>query len=78
MTVDKLAFKTHIEYIVDKAANKIYRMLPNIGGPRSSKTQLLASTILHAAPVWEGALLVDTYRRTFCNPRYMRIPNNIA
>lgn len=70
MIDDKLTFKAHIEYIAEKAAKKIStlsRMLPNIGGPSSSKRQLLASvvvsTILYAAPVWERALLVDTYRR---------------
>lgn len=69
MVDDKLTFKAHIEYVADKAARKISalsRMLPNIGGPRSSKRQLLArvvsSTILYAAPVWADALQVSSYR----------------
>lgn len=70
MLDDKLNFKTHIDYVADKASKKIAalsRMLPNIGGPRSSKRLLLArvisSTILYAAPVWEEALRTETYRR---------------
>lgn len=70
MIDDRLNFKDHIEFMVDKATSKfaaISRMMPNIGGPRSSKRLLLVkvvtSIMLYAAPIWAKALEANTYKR---------------
>jgi len=56
---DKLTFKEHLEYVTDKV-NKVtralWRLMPNLHGPTERKrrlyTNVLASIILYAAPVW--------------------------
>lgn len=62
-------FKVHLLKVrekADKVANSLLRMLPNVGGPRSSRRRLVASVvdsmILYAAPVWRGALEVKQLR----------------
>ena len=47
------------------AAN-LSRLMPNVGGPRSSKRKIIAgvvnSIVLYGAPIWEGALRHRKYR----------------
>lgn len=70
MIDDTLSFKCHLDYAGKKAA-KIFGalagMLPNIGGPRSSKRLLLArvvsSVLLYGAAVWAKSLEVKDNRR---------------
>lgn len=67
---NRLNFKAHIEYVSKKAANiqaALSRILPNIGGPKSSRRALLAnvtsSVLLYAAPIWAGAMKLKTNKR---------------
>lgn len=59
----KLTFKQHIEKTAvkaEKTMTALAGLMPNIGGPRSSKRKVLASVVhsqlLYAAPVWCKAL----------------------
>lgn len=60
------SFREHIRKTTEKAEDriaKIIRIMPNIGGPVSSKRALLAavvhSILLYGAPIWEEALKVN-------------------
>lgn len=62
-------FRKHLEQATGKAENRIgriSRLLPNIGGPNSSKRALIAgvahSIILYGAPIWQGALKIKRNR----------------
>lgn len=76
---EKGTFQTHVDEIVRKAEARVAslsRILPNIGGPSSSKRQLLNgvvnSTILYAAPVWGKICNLKTIRGRFdCIQRKM-------
>lgn len=55
----KLTFAEHVKRVTQKAdrtVTALSRLMPNIGGPRSSKRRLLSSVVhsqlLYAAPVW--------------------------
>jgi Reverse transcriptase (RNA-dependent DNA polymerase)/Endonuclease-reverse transcriptase len=70
MIDDKLSFRSHLEYMCTKASNinvALSRMLPNVGGPRSSRRILLASVVssvlLYGAPVWAEVLSKNSNRR---------------
>lgn len=59
----------HVKRITDKAeksAMALSRLLPNIGGPATSKRALLLmayqSKVLYGAPVWQGVLRVNRYK----------------
>ena len=59
----KLTFSEHLKNTINKAEKTMKALsavMPNIGGPRSSKRKLLASVvqsqILYAAPIWHTAM----------------------
>lgn len=59
----RLNFKSHVKYACAKASvahSALANMLPNIGGPRSSRRLLLASVVksitLYGSPIWAKAL----------------------
>lgn len=56
---DKLTFGPHLEYVESKVtavSRSLYRITPNLRGPRESRRRLyggmILSVILYAAPVW--------------------------
>lgn len=61
---DKLSFVRHIEYIQEKVEKVIgralWRLLPNLRGPKENKRRLyasvLSSIILYGAPAWADAV----------------------
>lgn len=66
----RLNFREHITAASRKAAavsGALSRIMPNIGGPRQAKRQLLAtvvtSILLYGAPVWACSLELKTYYR---------------
>nr|CAI5820887.1 unnamed protein product [Callosobruchus analis] len=66
-----LNFAEHIRKAsvkIDKTVAVLRRLMPNVGGPRSSKRPLLASVAysisLYAAPIWIDALQIQRTRRT--------------
>lgn len=70
MLDDRLNFKSQIDYTCGKASrvySALSNMLPNVGGPRSSRRLLLSrvvsSVLLYGAPIWSGALDVKGNRR---------------
>ncbi len=70
MLDDRLSFKSHINYTCGKASrvySALSNMLPNIGGPRSSRRLLLSrvvsSVLLYGAPIWSEALGVKSNRK---------------
>lgn len=72
VTLDtRLNFKEHITLASRKAAavnGALSRIMPNIGGPRQIRRQLLAtvvsSVLLYGAPVWANSLVLTSYRRS--------------
>nr|CAH7715473.1 unnamed protein product [Callosobruchus chinensis] len=67
----KLNFAEHIRKTAvktDKTVAVLTRLMPNVGGPRSSKRRLLGSvaysTAMYAAPIWIDALQIQRTRRT--------------
>lgn len=65
----KGSFREHLEQVTGKAENRmgrLTRLLPNIGGPCSSKRAILAgmihSIILYGAPIWADALSIKRNR----------------
>lgn len=70
ITIDqKMTFGEHIAGALEKAEKKVAsltRLMPNIGGPRSAKRQVLcsviSSTVLYGAPIWYKALEKKKYR----------------
>ncbi|KAH1022015.1 hypothetical protein HUJ04_011488 [Dendroctonus ponderosae] len=71
VTLDyRLSFSLHTRAVIKKADNVLKglsAMMPNIGGPRSSKRKIFAmslqSIILYAAPVWGKALEIARNKR---------------
>uniref|UniRef100_A0A2S2P488 Reverse transcriptase domain-containing protein n=1 Tax=Schizaphis graminum TaxID=13262 RepID=A0A2S2P488_SCHGA len=71
-----LGYKKHLETIAAKASSTssaLSRLMPNVGGSRQRKRQLLAtvvnSQLLYAAPVWAGALVYLTNIRIIQRPQ---------
>lgn len=67
---NRLSFKPHVKYACEKARkvhSALSAMMPNIGGPKSSRRRLLASvvksTLLYASPIWVKALAIKSNRR---------------
>ena len=63
MIDDRLSFNSHVDYASEKSAramNAITRIMPNVGGPRSSTRRLLASVsssiLRYGAAAWGAAL----------------------
>ena len=62
--IDKnTTFKEHVKMITRKAeekVSKLARLMPNIGGPKTTKRQIMCnavnSILLYASPVWSSAL----------------------
>lgn len=61
----RLSFSAHLKYAGAKASRSysaLARMLPNVGGPRSSRRHLLASVVksvfLYGAPIWSESLKI--------------------
>lgn len=74
----RLHFDEHLCNISKKAfnvVNALSRIMPNIGGPRTSRRKLLAgvvsSILLYAAPIWHMALQTKAYSR-HCKSVYRR------
>ncbi|KAL4083898.1 hypothetical protein QTP88_029214 [Uroleucon formosanum] len=72
----KLGFGKHLECAAVKAKKTITslsRLMPNIGGPKQRKRQLLMtvaqSQMLYAAPVWAPALRFEKNIRTLSSPQ---------
>lgn len=66
----RLNFSAHLKYAGAKASRSysaLARMLPNVGGPRSSRRHLLASVVksvfLYGAPIWVESLKTVQNRR---------------
>jgi len=65
----RLNFKAHFQY-VDQKVGKVTRalgsLMPNLRGPQERKRRLYAgvleSVVLYAAPIWAGALTVESRR----------------
>ena len=60
----------HVKNVTSRAsdvATRLCRLMPNIGGPRSSKRRVIAGTVnsivLYGAPIWSGALRYEKYRQ---------------
>lgn len=69
----RLSFSAHLMYAGAKASRSysaLARMLPNVGGPRSSRRHLLASVVksvfLYGAPIWVECLKA-TQNMKICN-----------
>lgn len=69
MIDNRLTFKEHLTYISRKCAaatGALARIMPNLGGPRQEKRQLLMRVVrsiaLYAAPIWAEAMDKKTYR----------------
>lgn len=69
----RLSFNAHIKHAGAKASrcySALARMLPNLGGPRSSRRHLLASVVksvfLYGAPIWIDSLKAEQNRK-ICN-----------
>ena len=61
---NRLKFSEHIKYSTRKAevcASKITKLLPNIGGPSSTK-RLVLRVLLYGSPIWSNALNIKFYR----------------
>lgn len=70
MIDQRLNFKTHIAYACSKASkaySALARMLPNIGGPKSSRRLLLSSVVksitLYGSQIWQVALKLEDNKR---------------
>ena len=79
MIDDRLSFKSHVNYVEQKAAkaiNALTRMMPNRMGPRSSKRRLLANVVTsilrYGGPSWIPAL------NTMGNQKTLRRPHRLA
>ena len=63
-------FTEHVKHVMSRAnevATKLGRLMPNIGGPRSTKRRVLCGAIgsitLYAAPIWGGVMGKEKYRQ---------------
>lgn len=72
----KLGFRKHLECAAAKATTTIAslsRIMPNIGGPRQKKRQLLMSVaqsqMLYAAPIWASALVFEVNKKKMLKPQ---------
>lgn len=72
----KLGFREHLLATAEKVAKSVaslFRLMPNIGGPKQRKRQLLMSVVqnqwLYAAPVWAPALIFDRNIRVLQGPQ---------
>jgi len=71
----RLSFKEQVEQISTKAsvvATTLFRLVPNVGGPRQKRRQLLASVttsvLTYGISIWADALLIKEYRRKGAAP----------
>lgn len=72
----KLGFRKHLECAAAKATTTIAslsRLMPNIGGPRQNKRQLLMSVaqsqLLYASPIWASALAFEVNKKEMLKPQ---------
>ena len=71
MILDKdLKMTEHVKQVVARANevfSKLGRLMPNIGGRRSSKRRVLSgavsSIVLYGAPIWGGIISKEKYRQ---------------
>ncbi|KAL7287765.1 hypothetical protein TKK_0018146 [Trichogramma kaykai] len=66
----RLNFKVHLKMVSERASNvagALARIMPTIGGPRSSRKKLYASVVdsilLYGAPIWICATETQAYFR---------------
>jgi len=78
-------FKPHFERLaprVEKAANVLSRLLPNIGGPsaavRRLYTNVVHSIALYAAPVWAAEMRATPFIRTLMRRAHRRVAQRIV
>lgn len=72
----KLGFRDHLLATAEKATKSVAslsRLMPNIGGPKQGKRQLLMSVVqsrlLYAAPVWASEMTFDRSVRVLQGPQ---------
>ncbi|KYB29499.1 hypothetical protein TcasGA2_TC032967 [Tribolium castaneum] len=63
-------FKQHIQQTaikVEKTITALSSVMPNIGGPSSSKRRMLSSVahsaMLYGAPIWHNAMTIESYKK---------------
>jgi len=86
LTLDsRWSFLPHFESIaprVEKAANALSRLLPNIGGPDSGVRRLYANVVhsiaLYAAPVWAAEMEATPRIRTLMHRAQRRVAQRIV
>jgi len=72
----KLGFGKHLECASAKAMKTVIslsRIMPNIGGPKQKKHQLLMSVaqskLLYAAPIWASSLVFEVNKKELLKPQ---------
>ncbi|CAI6376152.1 unnamed protein product [Macrosiphum euphorbiae] len=72
----KLGFGKHLQCAAEKATktvSSLSRLMPNVGGPRQKKRQLLMSVaqsqLLYAAPIWASALVFEVNIKKLLKPQ---------
>jgi len=86
LTLDsEWSFKTHFELLaprVERAANALSRLLPNIGGPNGAVRRLYANVVhsiaLYAAPVWAAEMGATLYIKTLMYRAQRRVAQRIV
>jgi len=85
LTLDsKWSFTAHFEKLaprVEKAANALSRLLPNIGGPshrvRHLYTNVVTSIAVYAAPVWAAEMRATPYLQTLMRRAFRRVAQRV-
>lgn len=72
----KLGFGKHLKCAAEKAMrtiNSLSRLMPNVGGPKQKKRQLLMSVaqsqLLYAAPIWTSSLIYEVNVNALLRPQ---------
>jgi len=81
LTLDsEWSFVAHFEHLaprVEKAANGLSRLLPNLGGPNTRVRRLFANVVhslaLYAAPVWAAEMWATPYIQTLMHRAHRRV-----
>jgi len=86
LTLDsKWSFKSHFEQLaprVERAANALSRLLPNLGGPSATVRRLFTNVVhslaLYAAPVWAAEMEASSYIKTLMRRAHRRMAQRIV